>query len=62
MIFFFALTTVIMPASVLMGLVIFSVRNAMENHLSQSPSVKGPASDWPAAVTGADRQGKMGGH
>jgi hypothetical protein len=56
MIFFFALTTVIMPAGVLLGLIIFSLRNAVEDHLSLPPSVKGPASDWPAAVDRAGRR------
>jgi hypothetical protein len=41
MIFFFALTTVIMPTLVLVGLVIFTARNAMEHRRARSLRGKG---------------------
>jgi hypothetical protein len=47
MIFFFATVTVIVPAMVLMGIVVFAAHDAREYCQAQPPRSKKPANEWP---------------
>jgi hypothetical protein len=47
MILFFATVTVIVPAMVLMGIIIFTAHDAREHCHVRIPRKKAPASEWP---------------
>jgi hypothetical protein len=47
MIFFFTTITVIVPAMVLMGIVIFATHDAREHGYARIPRDKRPSDEWP---------------
>jgi uncharacterized membrane protein len=55
-VFFIALVTVIVPATILVSLIIFAVHDAVESRHSRLSRSNCPAGKRPAAVGGADRR------